>query len=133
MSSQLQNFARYPLFQAVDASKANNMLQVLTTNDPTSPNKKISWFLFYQTFPMMSFLFPLYLWMNFDPKLLCFFAFVWSGCQIYSFCIINNISRTSKYSYELTPFNIHEVRSQIQHTQRIRAIYWRPDNINWVQ
>ena len=51
-------------------------------------------------------------------------SFLW-GINIYG-------SRTSKYSCELMPAEIHEVRSKIKHTRRLRPKFWKPDDANWV-
>ena len=49
------------LFQSVSASKDDTIPQNLTTAYQRTPNKWFFLFLFSKTFPMMSFLFPLYL------------------------------------------------------------------------
>ena len=78
------------------------------------------------------FLVLLYLWMTSDPKSLFFSNFVWSGFQFYYFCIINGGWRTRKYSCKLTRVKIHEVLSQINHTQYLHSKYWQTDNTDWV-
>ena len=74
-------------------------------------------------------------WCNFYflciPKWRLVSGFVWSGCQIYYFWIINSGSRTSKYSWELTPIFIHKVISQIKYTQHLCSMYWWPEDSNW--
>ena len=77
------------------------------------------------------------------PFLWCFFLYIsvwrmtsgsiWSGFQIYYSWIINSGSITSTYSCKIMTVLIHEVRSQINYTQRLCSISWQPEDAGLVQ
>ena len=46
-----------PLFQTIAISNSDTLIQNLTTDDQINPNKRIYFFLFSKTFPMISFYF----------------------------------------------------------------------------
>ena len=50
-----------------------------------------------------------------------------------TFCIKNAGSKTSKNLCELTPDNIHKVRSKTNHTKRLCSKYWKLDEADWVR